>query len=283
MTEFEDKVAVITGAASGIGCAIAEGCIQKGMKVVLADIEEAPLYKVEEEFRATGASVVAVKTNVAKESDIDALAKLALDSYGAVHMLFNNAGVGGTDTPVCTTTRVDWQWTLDVNLMSVVYGVKAFVPIMLAQATECHIVNTASLAGLLSYPGLGAYNVSKHGVVSLSETLHHELVQQESKIKVSVLCPGSVSTRIMDSTRNRPADLKNECESSLKSAEDELLEQQWRKSIEAGLSPLKVADCVFEAIRDGRFYILTHPEEKAQIKTRLEDILQDRLPSEPRL
>lgn len=281
MKEFEGKVAVITGAASGIGRGIAERCAREGMKIVLADIEEQALLKTETGMKAAGATVLAVQTDVSKEQDIDALAKKAVDSYGAVHLLFNNAGVGGTDTLICDTSTADWQWIIGVNLMSVVYGIKRFVPLMREQNTACHIVNTASLAGLLSYPGLGSYNVTKHGVVSLSETLHHELTQQGANIRVSVLCPGSVNTRIMDSSRNRPADLPDV--ELRKSPEDLALEEEWRKSIAAGVSPKQVADLVFEAIQDQQFYIMTHPEEKVQIQHRLEDILQDRTPTEPHL
>src|SRR5215213_2544837 len=208
MKEFSGKVAVITGAASGIGRGLAEACAREGMKVVLADVDEAALAQAERELKDAGAEVLAVRTDVSKADDVEALARRALDAFGAVHLLFNNAGVGA-GTTVWESTLADWEWVLGVNLWGVIHGVRTFVPLMLEQADECHIVNTASMAGLVSGPALGVYKVTKHGVVALSETLCCELAIMRSKIGVSVLCPGGVNTRIMDSERVRPAGLRN--------------------------------------------------------------------------
>jgi NAD(P)-dependent dehydrogenase (short-subunit alcohol dehydrogenase family) len=275
MKEFKDKVAVITGAASGIGRGLADHCAQEGMQIVLADIEEKALFKAAEEMKAGGARVLAVPTDVSNIADVQSLAQKTLETFGAVHLLFNNAGVGA-GTSVWESTQADWEWVMGVNLWSVIYGVRMFVPIMLNQDTPCHIVNTASDAGVTSGPGLGIYKVTKHGVVTLSETLYHELSLQGSKVKVSVLCPGFVNTQIMDSDRNRPVELQN---TSAQGTLDATLIQMMRQAVQAGLSPQEVADRVFEAIRQEEFYILTHPETKERVQIRMEDILQDRNPT----
>ena len=248
------------------------------MNVVLADVEEEALTRAEEIMTDTGATVLAVQTDVSKATDIEALAEKSLDVFGAVHLLFNNAGVdaGGT---TWDSTLADWEWVIGVDLWGVIHGVRVFVPLMLEQDTECHIVNTASVAGLISGPGLGAYKVAKHGVVTLSEALHLELAQKEAKVKVSVLCPGFVATRILDSGRNRPAELANEPGAFVLTPEVEQRIQWFRKAIEDAMPPSELADHVFNAIREERFYILPHPEFKAWVETRMEDILQDRNPT----
>jgi NAD(P)-dependent dehydrogenase (short-subunit alcohol dehydrogenase family) len=275
MKDFKDKVAVITGAASGIGRALAERCAAEGMKAVLADVEAGALAKAEAEMKASGAAVIGVRTDVSKAADIDALARKALDAFGAVHLLCNNAGIGTAGT-IWETSLADWEWTMGVNLWGVIHGIRVFVPIMLAQDVECHIVNTASIAGLLSGPGLGPYKVTKHGVVTLSETLYHELAERQAKVKVSVLCPGVVNTRIMEGARNRPEHLPPSAPVSRAAGESwELL----RQMVQAGLSPELVADAVFKAVREEQFYILTSPADKEWVRSRMEDILQERNPS----
>jgi NAD(P)-dependent dehydrogenase (short-subunit alcohol dehydrogenase family) len=277
MKEFKDKVAVITGAASGIGRALAERCVQEGMKVVLADVEAATLTKAEADMKASGATVLAVRTDVSQAGDVEALAHKTMEIFGAVHLLCNNAGVA-TGGSIWESTVAEWEWVLGVNLWGVIHGVRVFVPLMLAQDLECHIVNTASMAGLISGPGVGAYKVSKHGVVTLSETLHHELAERGAKVKVSVLCPGIVNTRIMESGRNRPGHLPpTEPLGPASGAQWEAL----RQLVPAGMPPGQVADAVFEALRKEQFYILTHPEGKEAVRTRMEDILQERSPSPP--
>jgi NAD(P)-dependent dehydrogenase (short-subunit alcohol dehydrogenase family) len=277
MMEFKDKVAVITGAASGIGRAIATHCIQEGMKVVLADVQLEALTKTEASMRASGATVLAVQTDVSLATDIEALAQKTLEAFGAVHLLCNNAGVG-TAAAIWESTIADWEWVIGVNLWGVIHGVRVFVPIMLEQDVECHIVNTASLAGLISGPGLGAYKVTKHAVVTLSETLYHELAERGAKVKVSVLCPGTVSTRIMESARNRPGHFP------ATAPLDPASGARWealRKGVAAGMPAEQVADAVFDAIHRDQFYILTHPEGKDYVRMRMEHILQGRIPTPP--
>lgn len=276
MQEFKDKVAVITGAASGIGRGIAERCAEEGMKLVLADVEESALALAEQELRAAGAITLAVRTDVSKAQDVEELAQKALQAFGAVHLLFNNAGVGG-GTTIWESTLADWEWVLGVNLWGVIHGVRTFVPIMLDQDTECHIVNTSSIAGLIAGSGLGVYKVSKHGVVALSETLAGELAERNAKIKVSVLCPVWVKTRILEAHRNRPVELQN-ADSHTMRPEDQAEFEAVNQAVQSGKSPQEVAEHVFDAIRNEKFYILTHPESKTLVKMRMRNILHDRNP-----
>jgi NAD(P)-dependent dehydrogenase (short-subunit alcohol dehydrogenase family) len=278
MKEFRGKVAVITGAASGIGYGVAERCVREGMKVVLADIDEGALAQAERPLRAGGATTLAVRTDVAKASDVEALAHKALETFGEVHLLFNNAGVA-VGTTVWESTLADWQWVLGANLWGVIHGVRVFVPLMLAQETECHIINTASIAGLISGAGLGIYKVTKHGVVTLSETLYSELAQRGAKVKVPVLCPGYVKTHIGNSERIRPVEYQNDPPAPPLSPEEE--EAAWAElAATANVMPVEpVVDDVFAAIRNDQLYILTHPESKDWIWARTEDIVNERNPA----
>lgn len=278
MKEFKDKVAVITGAASGIGRAIADRCAQEGMKVVLADIEAKALAQTQKEMRAGGATVLAVLSDVSKAADVEVLAQKTLDAFGAIHLLCNNAGVG-TGTSILESTTKDWEWVIGVNLWGVIHAVRVFIPIMLEQDSECHLINTASMAGLIYGSGLGIYEVTKHSVVSLSEALHFELANRGAKVKVSVLCPGYVNTQIMDSERNRPEELRNDPGDVKLNPEHEAAEETLRQTILDGISPDQVADQVFEAIRQDQFYILTHPKMKRLVQKRMENILQERNPA----
>ena len=281
MKEFQDKVAVITGGASGIGRALAEKCIEEGMKVVLADIEEAALTRTVKELRAKGAdNLLAIQTDVSKAAAIEALAEQAYKTYGAVHLLFNNAGIspGG---PIWQNTVADWEWVLGVNLWGVIHGIHTFVPKMLEQSGEAYIVNTASMAGMTTAPGLGAYCVSKFGVVALSETLYKELALAGANVKVSVLCPGFVNTAIVESGRNRQPEFSNNAaEPGIELTTTEA-GMRLRQALEAGMEPRELANIVFEAIRNERFYILTHPEMKPAIQGRMEAILEERNPPMP--
>jgi NAD(P)-dependent dehydrogenase (short-subunit alcohol dehydrogenase family) len=280
MKDFQGKVAVVTGAASGIGRALAGKSAQEGMKVVLADVEERALKQAEAELQASGAQVLAVRTDVSQADEVEALAKITFDTYGAVHLLFNNAGVTAGAT-VWESSLADWQWVLGVNLWGVIHGLHFFVPRMLAQDSEGYIVNTASGFGLISSSGTGIYKVSKHGVVTLSETLALELAARGAKLKASVLCPGYVNTRIMDAERNRPQALQNAPEEQHMSPEVAALVETIRQSVQAGLPPSQVAEIVFDAIRQEKFYILTQPQRiKPLVQLRMEDILQERMPTD---
>lgn len=268
-----NNVAVITGAASGIGRGMAERFAADGMTVVLADIEEKPLFKLETELRDKGATVLAVKTDVSNAQDIENLATRTIDAFGAVHILCNNAGVV-CSRPIWEHTIADWEWVLGVNLWGVIHGIRTFVPQMLSQKTECHIVNTASILGLIRSPGQGVYKVSKHGVVALSETLADELTQINSLIQVHVLCPGWVQTGILNTERNRPDSLQNpETEVEHHTATEDFRQNVFNE-MQAGLSPTEVAEHVVKAIQNGVFYIHTHPEHKPWIQARMEDIIE---------
>lgn len=267
------NIAVITGAASGIGKGLAERFAAEGMKVVLADVEEESLAKLAADLKAKGATVLTVRTDVSKATEVKNLAEQTLDAFGAVHILCNNAGVV-CSRPVWEHTLADWEWVLGVNLWGVIHGIRAFVPRMLAQGGTCHIVNTASILGLVGGSGEGIYKVSKHGVVVLSETLADELAQKGANIQVHVLCPGWVRTGILDSTRNRPDALQNPAETE---RPQEIIiggSRNARVEMEAGLSPAEVAEYVYHAIQNGIFYIHTHPEHKAWIRERMARILE---------
>jgi len=251
---------------------------REGMKLVLGDIEEEPLRRVEQEFRRSGVPVLAIRTDVSRGHDVERLAEKTLATFGAVHIVCNNAGVGPGGV-VWESTTADWEWVLGVNVWGVIHGVRVFVPIMLRQNAPCHVVNTASVAGLLSVPGMGIYCVSKHAVVTLSECLYHDLAARGAKIGVSLLCPAYVPTGIADSERNRPAMLHNPARP--RSAEDLERERQMRHAVESGrISPDDVAQMVFDGIVNERFYILTHPRIKAAIEERVQDIMQDRSPTD---
>jgi NAD(P)-dependent dehydrogenase (short-subunit alcohol dehydrogenase family) len=276
MKALRDKVAVITGAAEGIGRAIAEQAAAKGMKLVLADISEAKLNETVAVLRAGGTDVEGVQGNVSKAEQVEALAARAFARFGNVHLLVNNAGVAMAKS-AWETTPADWEWVLGVNLYGVIHGIRAFVPRMLENGEAGHIVNTASVAGLVSLPAMAAYNVSKFGVVTLTEGLHHDLTLRQAKLKASVLCPGWVKTRIAESDRHRGAS-GNIDPRPLDSVTAQT-SLSMRNAVQSGIAPGQVADAVFAAIENERFYILTHPETRAGVRLRMEDILQERLPT----
>jgi len=273
MKDFKDKVAVITGAASGIGRALAENCFKEGMKVMLADIEESALLQAEKELKAAGAEVLAVLTDVSKATDVENLAQKTLEKFGAVHLLFNNAGVGGHG-PIWENTIKDWQWILGVNLWGVVHGIRTFIPIMIKQDAESHVVNTASGFGLIT--GSGIYGVTKHAVVALTEILANNLKSNKiTNIKVSVLCPGIVNTRILDADRNRQAEYENE-EPLDPAAEAELEEgrEKMKAFYATNMAPETVADITFQDIRKNRLYIVTDNQIKGFFQQRSKKIMK---------
>ena len=277
MKEFKDKVAVITGAANGIGFGIAERCAQLGMKVVLAGINADNLSAAEEKLKPTGATILSVQTDVSKRNDVEALAQKTLDTFGAVHLLVNNAGVGA-GTSVWESTWEDWEWVVDVNLWGVIYGVKVFTPIMLAQEAESHIVNVASIAGLLPGHPCTPYQTTKYAVVGLTENLYYSLAEQNARVKVSLLCPGWVKTSILKSERNRPPGLQNKPGVIVNKRAALEAYREMQKALEAGISIEEVADHLFKALENEQFYVLTHPEYLLNIKERMENFLEQKNP-----
>ena len=274
MKELKGKVAVITGAASGFGRELALLCAAEGMKVVLADRDE-PGMAATVAMLAPGAQSLCVRCDVSRAEQLDALAAKTYERFGAAHLLFNNAGVAVAG-PAWTATLEDWKWLIDVNLMGVIHGIRSFVPRMLEQGDECHVVNTASVAGLLSVPGSSVYCVTKHGVVTLSECMHHDLQVAKAKIGVSVLCPAYVNTGIAESNRNRPAELAA-TNPLAKPYEERVLH-----AVRSGrLSAADVAKITMDAVKANRFYILSHPKIKGAVEARMRDILDDRLPTNP--
>jgi NAD(P)-dependent dehydrogenase (short-subunit alcohol dehydrogenase family) len=273
MNTLRGRTAAVTGAASGLGRAMALAFADEGMHLALADVDEKGLALTKEEIERKGVKASSTRVDVSRASDVDAFAA----SLKELHVVCNNAGVSPVG-PLWENTTADWQWALGVNLWGVIHGVRAFVPRLVAQG-EGHVVNTASVAGLISPPGMGVYNVTKHAVVALSESLHHDLRAQGSPVGVSVLCPAYVPTGISDSERNRPKELQN---SAKKSSQQEMLAQHLRKAVSSGkLTADDVARAVVAAIKENRFYILTHPRIKGAIQARMEDILQERAPRNP--
>ena len=276
MREFNGRTAVITGAASGIGLALARRAAREGMRLVLADIDEAKLAEAARSLPVAADALVTRRVDVSREEDIAALADAAFSHFGGVHLLCNNAGVGLTRLSWELTTA-DWEWIFGVNLWSVVHAIHHFVPRMLQQAEESRIVNTASVAGLLSTPAMSAYNVSKHGVVTLSETLYAELRAQQAKIGVSVLCPAWVPTAIHTSERNRPERFGAAAPPSAASAAYHARMDQAVKS--GRLTAGDMASAVFDAVAADRFYVIPHTRIKQAVRLRMEDILEDRNPT----
>jgi len=268
MKEFRGRVAVVTGGASGIGYALAERFAREGMKIVLADVQADALEEAEGRLRSGGAEVLAVETDVSQAESVDHLRDRVLDKFGAAHVVCNNAGVS-TQGSVWETTLGDWRWIMGVNLWGVINGVRAFVPVLLEQE-EAHVVNTASMAGIITGI-LGPYSVTKQAVVGLSEALYFGLRKQgAAQVGVSVLCPGWVNTRIVDSERNRPPDLDppgpvNEA--------DQATADAIRRLLASAMDPSEVAQKVFDAIQADQFYIVTHPEMKGSVKWHYDDIM----------
>ncbi|QPF74983.1 SDR family oxidoreductase [Roseateles sp. DAIF2] len=280
MKHYQGRTAVITGAGSGFGLELARLAAQRGMKLVLCDVQADALERAAAEF--AGHELMARRVDVAKAAEMQALAAAVRERFGAPHVVFNNAGVGSGGL-IWENSLADWDWVLGVNLMGVVHGVRLFTPMMLEAAAadpawEGHIVNTASMAGLLNPPNMGVYNVSKHAVVALSETLYQDLSLVSEQLHCSVLCPFFVPTGISQSHRNRPGELAGG-----RPTKSQLISQaQTDKAVGAGkVSADYVARLVFEAMDQQRFYVFSHPQALAGVATRMEDVLQGRNPSDP--
>lgn len=282
MDVFTGRVAVVTGAASGIGLAFAERFAAEGMKVVLADIEEAPLAAAEAAIKAQGGIAMAVRTNMLQESEIKRLADTVFATWGKVHILCNNAGVsGGAGADgIWSVPKEDWDWVLGVNFSGVLHGIRHFVPRMLAAGEPGHIVNTASVAGIVT-SAMGPYTVSKHAVVALSERLYKDLKERDAKVSASVLCPGWVNTRILESARNRPEEMMpNALAQPVLTPKIEMMRRTVGELLKNGLPPAEVAALVLAAIRSDTFYIMpVQPNIEAAVALRLEDIRLRRNPT----
>jgi NAD(P)-dependent dehydrogenase (short-subunit alcohol dehydrogenase family) len=273
---FRDRVAVVTGAASGIGLALAQRFAAEGMKVVMADVEAPALAAAADGLRGGGATVLATRVDVSRAEEVERLARETYEAFGAAHVLCNNAGVAVIGA-VHEHTLADWQWVVNVNLWGVIHGVRAFLPRMLAGGDEGHIVNTASMAGLTTAPFMSVYDVTKHGVVALSEAMYKEAQVTGSPIGVSVVCPGLIDTNIMRSSRNRPEALAEQGKAGPMA---QAFGQGLSDRLAGGYPPSEVADQVVHGIRDGRFYIVpAQPEVKDGITIRAKDLLELRNPT----
>jgi NAD(P)-dependent dehydrogenase (short-subunit alcohol dehydrogenase family) len=284
ITDFKNKTAVLTGAGSGFGLECARIGAKLGMNLVLADVQQDALDAAAAELQAAGANVLAMRVDVSNAAEMDALGAATLARFGAPHFVFNNAGVGSGGL-IWENTVKDWEWVLGVNLMGVVHGVRVFTPMMLQAAKtdpayQGHIVNTASMAGLVNAPNMGVYNVSKHAVVALSETLYQDLAVVTDQLGASVLCPFFVPTGISQSHRNRPAELKT---AGARPTQSQLIGQAMSdKAVGSGkITAAEVAQMVFDAMAANRFYIYSHPKAIGSVQTRLEDVLQARNPTDP--
>ena len=282
ITDFKGKTAVLTGAGSGFGLECARIGARLGMNLVLVDVQQDALDAATQEMQAAGAQVLAFKLDVSSATQMEAMGAAVLARFGAPHLVFNNAGVGAGGL-IWETSVKDWEWVLGVNVMGVAHGVRIFTPMMLEAAKkdatwQGHIVNTASMAGLLNAPNMGVYNVSKHAVVSLSETLYQDLSLVTDQISASVLCPFFVATGISHSHRNRPSELRGN-----KPTQSQLIGQAMsEKAVSSGkVSAADVAQLVFDAVANNQFYIYSHPKAIKSVQTRLEDIVQIRNPTDP--
>jgi NAD(P)-dependent dehydrogenase (short-subunit alcohol dehydrogenase family) len=276
MRVFEGRVAVVTGAASGIGLALAQRFAAEGMKVVMADVEAAALDRAAAAVRATAPAVLATRVDVSRAEDVERLARETYAAFGAAHVVCNNAGVAVIGA-VHEHSLADWQWVLGVNLWGVIHGVRAFVPRMLAGGDEGHIVNTASMAGLTTAPFMSVYDVTKHGVVALSESMYKEFEMTGAPLGVSVVCPGLIDTNIMRSSRNRPAELAEEGKAGPMA---QAFGQGLADRLTTGYPPSEVAEQVVRGIRNRRFYIVpAQPEVRRWAAVRAQDIIELRNPT----
>ena len=283
MQSFSEKTCVITGAGSGLGREFALLAAKLGMRLVLADVQQDALKQTEASVTALGADVLSHVCDVRRGDEVESLAQAAVKRFGAIHVVFNNAGVGAGGL-IWESTQQDWEWVLGVNLWGVIHGVRVFTPLMLASAKadpnfEGHIINTASMAGLLTPPAMGIYNVSKHAVVALTETLYHDLSLIDAPIGVSVLCPYFVPTGISHSDSVRPSDTQATTQPT---RSQQISQAMLEKAVSAGkVSAAEVAQITFDAIKAGQFYIYSHPQALGNVERRMQDILQAHNPSDP--
>ncbi|MEY3980789.1 MAG: hypothetical protein RLZZ375_2218 [Pseudomonadota bacterium] len=283
MQSFSEKTCVITGAGSGLGREFALLAVKLGMRLVLADVQQDALKQTEASATALGADVLSHVCDVRRGDEVESLAQAAVKRFGAIHVVFNNAGVGAGGL-IWESTQQDWEWVLGVNLWGVIHGVRVFTPLMLASAKadpnfEGHIINTASMAGLLTPPAMGIYNVSKHAVVALTETLYHDLSLIDAPIGVSVLCPYFVPTGISHSDSVRPSDTQATTQPT---RSQQISQAMLEKAVSAGkVSAAEVAQITFDAIKAGQFYIYSHPQALGNVERRMQDILQAHNPSDP--
>lgn len=284
MKNFKGGTAVITGAGSGFGLEASRIAAKLGMNVVLADVQKDALDAATAEIEGLGAKVLPFKLDVAKAAEVEALGAATFERFGAPTFVFNNAGVGGGGL-IWEQSLKDWEWVVGVNLMGVAHGVRVFTPMMLEAAKknpayEGHIVNTASMAGMLNAPNMGVYNVTKHAVVALSETLYQDLRLVTDQIGASVLCPYFIPTGISNSARNRPAEM---VDANAKPTKSQLIARAMsEKAVSSGkVTAATMAQSVFDAVAEGRFYIFSHPHALGGVQTRLEDVLQQRNPTDP--
>lgn len=280
--DFKGKVAVLTGAASGFGLECARIGAARGMKLVLVDVQQDALDRAAAELQGAGAEVLARRVDVSDAAQMEALAVAVQQRFGAPHVVFNNAGVGAGGL-VWENSVADWQWVLGVNLWGVIHGVRVFTPMMLEAARRDpawrgHIVNTASMAGLLTPPNMGVYNVSKHAVVALTETLHQDLALVSDQVGASVLCPYFVPTGINSSERNRPQDLP----AGQATRSQRIGQAMNDKAVSSGkVTAAQVAVAVFEAMSSGTFYIYSHPQALGNVRERMEAIVGQKNPPDP--
>ncbi|MGE5451109.1 MAG: SDR family oxidoreductase [Acidobacteriota bacterium] len=277
------QTAVITGAASGFGLELARLGARKGLNLVITDVQREALDAVTSELQGMGVQVAALRGDVSRAEDVHALAEMCMERFGAPHIVVNNAGVahGGL---IWEHSQRDWEWVLGVNLWGVIHGMRHFLPLMLDAARQDphwngHMVNVASMAGLVNTPNMGAYNVSKHAVVSLSETMYQDLALVSEQVHCSVLCPYFVPTSIHNSHLNRPTELRSEAKPTVSQM---VAHATSTKAVTSGkVTAADVAQMVYDAIEKGQFYVYSHPEALAIVKTRLEDVIQGRNPSDP--
>jgi NAD(P)-dependent dehydrogenase (short-subunit alcohol dehydrogenase family) len=284
MKNFKGGTAVITGAGSGFGLEASRIAAKLGMNVVMADVQKDALDAASAEIEGLGAKVLPFKLDVSRAPEVEALGAATFERFGAPSFVFNNAGVGGGGL-IWEQSLKDWEWVVGVNLMGVAHGVRVFTPMMIEAAKkdpayEGHIVNTASMAGMLNAPNMGVYNVTKHAVVALSETLYQDLRLVTDQVSASVLCPYFIPTGISNSARNRPAEMKD---ADAKPTRSQLIARAMSdKAVSSGkVTAATMAQAVFDAVAAGRFYVFSHPHALGGVQTRMEDVMQGRNPTDP--